>query len=89
MRALNSPVRGADLLIHEVALFADAMQRNLAIINIVVHHTSPKAAGIVFARAGPKLSILPTLSCGLGLHHTKLPRVHTATVPDRWWWVKT
>lgn len=47
---------GVDLLIHEVALFPDAMQSTPAIITIMNHHTSPEEAGTVFARAKPKLA---------------------------------
>ena len=47
---------GADLLIHEVALYPEALQSDPAIIAIMNHHTSPEEAGTVFARAKPKLA---------------------------------
>ena len=48
---------GADLLIHEVAMASPALMLNPATQRIIAHHTTPKEAGIVFARAKPKLAV--------------------------------
>ena len=48
---------GADLLIHEVAMAPPALMQVPAIQRIIAHHTTPKEAGIVFARAKPKLAV--------------------------------
>ena len=48
---------GADLLIHEVAMAPPALMFVPAIQRIIAHHTTPKEAGTVFARAKPKLAV--------------------------------
>jgi ribonuclease Z len=47
---------GSDLLIHEVAMARPELLREAHIQRIVNHHTSPREAGLVFARAKPKLA---------------------------------
>ena len=47
---------GADLLIHEVAMASPQLLPEPAIQRILNHHTSPREAGQVFARAKPKLA---------------------------------
>jgi ribonuclease Z len=47
---------GADLLIHEVAMARPELLDDPHIRRIVNHHTSPREAGLVFARARPKLA---------------------------------
>jgi ribonuclease Z len=47
---------GADLLIHEVASVRKELMAVPAIQRIIAHHTTPKEAGTVFARAKPKLA---------------------------------
>jgi len=47
---------GADLLIHEVAMARSELLEEPSIQRIVNHHTSPREAGFVFARAKPKLA---------------------------------
>jgi ribonuclease Z len=48
---------GADLLIHEVAAAPPELMREDFIQRIIGHHTSPHEAGLVFARAAPKLAV--------------------------------
>jgi ribonuclease Z len=48
---------GADLLIHEVAMAPPALMQDPSTQRIIAHHTTPKQAGIVFARAKPKLAV--------------------------------
>ena len=48
---------GADLLIHEVAMAAPALMQIPAMQRIIAHHTTPKEAGMVFAKARPKLAV--------------------------------
>jgi ribonuclease Z len=52
---------GADLLIHEVAMARPELLKELYIQRIVGHHTSPREAGLVFARTTPKLAVLTHL----------------------------
>jgi ribonuclease Z len=53
--------RGADLLIHEVAMARPELLDEAYIQRIVNHHTSPQAAGRVFAQAKPKLAVFTHL----------------------------
>jgi ribonuclease Z len=46
----------ADLLIHEVAMAPPQLLQEAHIQRILNHHTSPREAGLVFARAKPKLA---------------------------------
>ena len=47
---------GADLLIHEVAIVRPELASEPFIQRIMAHHTSPREAGTIFARAKPKLA---------------------------------
>jgi ribonuclease Z len=47
---------GADLLIHEVADARPELMVVPAVQRIMAHHTTPKEAGMVFAKAKPKLA---------------------------------
>jgi ribonuclease Z len=47
---------GADLLIHEVAMARPELLDEPYIQRIVNHHTTPREAGLVFARTKPKLA---------------------------------
>jgi ribonuclease Z len=47
---------GVDLLIHEVAMAQPELLAEAHIQRILNHHTSPREAGLVFARAKPKLA---------------------------------
>jgi ribonuclease Z len=47
---------GADLLIHEVAMAPRELLDDASIQRILNHHTSPREAGLVFARARPRLA---------------------------------
>lgn len=47
---------GADLLIHEVAMARPELADEPHIQRILNHHTTPREAGLVFARAKPKLA---------------------------------
>lgn len=48
--------KGVDLLIHEVAMAGSELLKEPYIQRILAHHTSPEEAGLVFARARPKLA---------------------------------
>jgi ribonuclease Z len=47
---------GADLLLHEVAMARPELASEPHIQRILNHHTTPREAGLVFARAKPKLA---------------------------------
>jgi ribonuclease Z len=47
---------GVDLLIHEVACVRPELMQEAHIQRIVAHHTTPREAGLVFARTKPKLA---------------------------------
>ncbi len=48
---------GTDLLIHEVAATRPELLTLSVFQNILAHHTNPEEAGVVFARAKPKLAV--------------------------------
>jgi ribonuclease Z len=48
--------RGADLLVHEVAMARPELMSEAYIQRIVAHHTTPREAGLVFAETKPKLA---------------------------------
>jgi len=48
--------RGADLLVHEVAIARPELMQEAYIQRIVAHHTTPREAGSVFAQTRPKLA---------------------------------
>ena len=47
---------GADLLIHEVAMARPELMSEAHVQRIMAHHTTAREAGMVFARANPKLA---------------------------------
>lgn len=49
--------KGADLLLHEVAIAGEDIRHLPAIKRIMDHHTSPEEAGEVFAASRPKLAV--------------------------------
>ncbi|MGI8743786.1 MAG: MBL fold metallo-hydrolase [Bryobacteraceae bacterium] len=50
--------KGADVLIHEVALAKpELLNKSEAVRRIIAHHTTPDKAGAVFARVKPKLAV--------------------------------
>jgi ribonuclease Z len=59
---------GADLLIHEVAIAPPELLSEPHIQRILNHHTSPREAGLVFARAKPKLAAYTHLVLLAGEH---------------------
>ena len=57
-RNLIAAAKGADLIIHEVALASDELLASSEQIRrIVEHHTTPEEAGIVFSEVGPQLAV--------------------------------
>ncbi len=57
-RNLIKAAKGADLIIHEVALASDELLASSEQFQrIVAHHTTPEEAGIVFAEVNPKLAV--------------------------------
>lgn len=55
---LIKAAKGADLVIHEVALASDELLASSEQFRrIVAHHTTPEQAGTVFARVNPKLAV--------------------------------
>lgn len=49
--------KGADLLIHEVAIASDTVTKSDPSYHILAHHTTPEQAGKVFAAVKPKLAV--------------------------------
>lgn len=57
-RNLIAAAKGADLIIHEVALASDELLASSEQFRrIVGHHTTPEEAGIVFSEVAPKLAV--------------------------------
>ena len=57
-RNLIAAAKGADLIIHEVALASEELLASSEQFRrIVAHHTTPEEAGIVFAEVQPKLAV--------------------------------
>jgi ribonuclease Z len=55
---LIAAARGADLVIHEVALASDELLASSEQFRrIVGHHTTPEEAGVVFSEVNPKLAV--------------------------------
>jgi len=55
---LIAAAKGADLIVHEVALASDELLASSEQFRrIVAHHTTPEEAGIVFAKVSPKLAV--------------------------------
>lgn len=53
---------GTDLLVHEVFAVKPELMKNPAIQAIAAHHVTPQQAGMVFARAHPRLAVYTHLS---------------------------
>jgi ribonuclease Z len=66
---------GADLLIHEVAIARPELMAEAYVQRIMAHHTTPREAGSVFARARPKLAAYTHLVL---LASRKVPPASTA-----------
>ena len=49
--------KGADLLIHEVAIAPDTLSKSDPQYNILMHHTTPEQAAKVFNQVHPKLAV--------------------------------
>lgn len=74
--------KGADLVIHEVALASDELLASSEQFRrIVGHHTTPEEAGIVFARIAPKLAVYTHLVMlsGPGIPEAPLSSLVTRT----------
>lgn len=57
-RNLIKAAKGADLIVHEVALASEELLASSEQFQrIVAHHTTPEEAGIVFAEVKPKLAV--------------------------------
>ncbi|WP_315838465.1 MBL fold metallo-hydrolase [Bradyrhizobium prioriisuperbiae] len=55
---IAAAAKGADLLVHEVAVIEPALRENYpAYRDIEAHHTSPEEAGRIFSLAAPKLAV--------------------------------
>lgn len=69
---LIKAAKGADLVIHEVALASEELLASSEQFRrIVAHHTTPEEAGIVFAKIKPKLAV-----------YTHLVMLSSATIPE-------
>lgn len=69
---LIEAAKGADLVIHEVALATDELLASSEQFRrIVGHHTTPEEAGTVFAEINPKLAV-----------YTHLVMLSSATIPE-------
>jgi ribonuclease Z len=62
---------GSDLLIHEVGSARKELMVNLFAQRIIGHHTTPREAGQVFAKAKPKLAV-----------YTHIVLLSSATIPE-------
>jgi ribonuclease Z len=79
---LIAAARGADLIIHEVALVTDELLASSERFRrIVSHHTTPEEAGIVFATVAPKLAVYTHLVIlsSLTIPEAPLPSLITRT----------
>jgi ribonuclease Z len=71
-RNLIAAAKGADLIVHEVALASDELLASSEQFRrIVAHHTTPEEAGIVFAEVAPKLAV-----------YTHLVMLSSRTIPE-------
>jgi ribonuclease Z len=73
---------GADLLIHEVAMARPELLDDVHIQRILDHHTSPREAGLVFARAKPKLAGYTQLVL-LASENVAAPSIHDLIAQTR------
>lgn len=79
---LIKAAKGADLVIHEVALASDELLASSAQFRrIVAHHTTPEQAGTVFAKVNPKLAVYThlVLLSGPGIPEAPLASLITRT----------
>ena len=71
-RNLIAAAKGADLIVHEVALASDELLASSEQFRrIVAHHTTPEEAGIVFTEVAPKLAV-----------YTHLVILRSRTIPE-------
>jgi len=71
-RNLIAAAKGADLIVHEVALASDELLASSEQFRrIVAHHTTPEEAGTVFAEVSPKLAV-----------YTHLVILSSRTIPE-------
>jgi len=71
-RNLIAAAKGADLIVHEVALASEELLASSEQFRrIVAHHTTPEEAGIVFAEVAPKLAV-----------YTHLVMLSSRTIPE-------
>lgn len=71
-RNLIAAAKGADLIVHEVALASDELLASSEQFRrIVAHHTTPEEAGNVFAEVAPKLAV-----------YTHLVMLSTPAIPE-------
>jgi ribonuclease Z len=71
-RNLIAAAKGADLVVHEVALASEELLASSEQFRrIVAHHTTPEEAGIVFAEIAPKLAV-----------YTHLVMLSSRTIPE-------
>lgn len=69
---LIAAAKGADLIVHEVALASDELLASSEQFRrIVAHHTTPEEAGAVFAKVAPKLAV-----------YTHLVMLSSRTIPE-------
>jgi ribonuclease Z len=81
-RNLIAAAKGADLIIHEVALASDELLASSEQFRrIVAHHTTPEEAGTVFAEVAPKLAVYSHLVMlrGPTIPEAPLPSLITRT----------
>jgi len=74
--------RGADLLIHEVAMAPPELLFEARIQRIIAHHSSPREAGLVFTRAKPKLAAFTHLVM-LGSERIPAPSIEALIAQTR------
>jgi ribonuclease Z len=66
--------KGADLLIHEVALAPDTLSKNNRVNAVLTHHISPEQAGKLFTQVKPKLAVYSHIVKFLGATDADLRR---------------
>ncbi len=82
-RNLIKAAKGADLIIHEVALASEELlNSSIQFQRIVAHHTTPEEAGIVFAEVNPKLAVYTHLVMLSSRHIPEAP-LHTLITRTR------
>lgn len=79
---LIKAAKGADLVVHEVALASDELLASSPQFRrIVAHHTTPEQAGTAFAKVSPKLAVYThlVLLSGPGIPEAPLASLITRT----------